>query len=181
MCLQWGRNWVFISQKTTIFTVIAVKPPNLTRPILFVRYFLLMKASLPGYANDYIPLSPDHSGYLYLTACQVNSVPGLHEPNHMRQGIQKNQSTSGHEKSITCTTRPHVLCDWKQSLGNCGCGIKQGIGRSINNLPPHLSSSFVLFAWFWNAECDVYSLSSSSSSSPFSNPNPNSRLPVLMR
>jgi hypothetical protein len=36
MCLLWGTNWVFISQKTTFFIVTAVKTSNLTNHVVLI-------------------------------------------------------------------------------------------------------------------------------------------------
>jgi hypothetical protein len=41
MCLLWGMSWVFISQKTALFIVDAVKTSNLTSNLTDISYIVL--------------------------------------------------------------------------------------------------------------------------------------------
>jgi hypothetical protein len=43
MCLLWGKNWVFIAQKTAYFIVTAVKTSNLTWKITDGKYVTVSK------------------------------------------------------------------------------------------------------------------------------------------
>jgi hypothetical protein len=67
MCLLWGTNWVFISQKTAFFIVTAVRTSNLTvfgSSHLFKRSVRLepsSKPSCPVQPQSLISLSPVHS------------------------------------------------------------------------------------------------------------------------